>query len=104
MSKRGGKVDEWHYYNIYYLCNTNNHCANHEGGEKMNANTKGILLVKSDRINKRIDDYEQYFLNLEKIKDLNEIKKDDFDDFVKTVKLIVSNELNLKGAERTWKA
>lgn len=69
----------------------------------MRANTRGTVLVKCDRINDRIDEFVKYFLKLEKHKDLDVITKDDFKDFVASVHLIVTTELNDKGVERQWK-
>ena len=68
----------------------------------MNANTRGVLYVKQDRINKRIDDFSKYFLKLQKHND-KKITFDDFNDFVKSIHLIVNTELNEKGVERKWK-
>lgn len=67
----------------------------------MNANTKGVLYVKQDRINKRIDDFSKYFLKLQKHND-KKITFDDFNDFIKSIHLIVNTELNEKGVERKW--
>ena len=68
----------------------------------MNANTLGKVLVSSDHINERIDDFAKHFLRLEKHKDTDYISKEDFLDFVKSIHLIVTNELSRKGAERKW--
>lgn len=68
----------------------------------MNANTRGVLYVKQDRINKRIDDFSKYFLKLQKHND-KKITFDDFNDFIKSIHLIVNTELNEKGVERKWK-
>lgn len=69
----------------------------------MNINTKGTLLTKADRINARIDEFEHYFLNLEVIKDNERIPKEQFKEFVKSIHLIVTTELNEKGVDRPWK-
>lgn len=68
----------------------------------MRANTKGTLYVKQDRCLKRIDEFADHFLKLEK--NANGISKEDFKDFVKSVQLILATELNEKGVERKWKA
>lgn len=68
----------------------------------MNASINGIILTKADRINERIDDFEQVFLNMEHIASRKDITKKDFKDFVKSIHLIVTTELNEKGVERKW--
>lgn len=68
----------------------------------MNANTRGYLVVKCDRINERIKDYTKYFLNLEQNKDSKTITKEDFKEFVAGIRVIVTTELNNKGVERKW--
>lgn len=68
----------------------------------MNANTKGALLVKSDRINERIDEFTKHFLSLERNKDSETITKEDFKEFVASMHVIVTTELNEKGVERKW--
>ena len=70
----------------------------------MKANTLGTVLVKCDRINDRIDKFCDYFLNLEKHKESDYISKEDFKDFVASMHLIVTTELNDKGVEKQWKA
>ena len=67
----------------------------------MDANIRGVLFVKADRVNQRIDDISKLFLGFEKNK--KSISRDDFNDFVKSVHLIVDTELNEKGVERKWK-
>lgn len=69
----------------------------------MTASTTGILLTKSDRINSRIDEFEKYFLKQVTAKENENISKEDFLDFVKSIHLIVTTELNQKGVERKWK-
>lgn len=69
----------------------------------MTASTTGILLTKSDRINSRIDEFEKYFLKQVIAKENENISKEDFLDFVKSIHLIVTTELNQKGVERKWK-
>lgn len=67
----------------------------------MNINARGALLVKADRINQRVDDMAEVFLNFEKNK--VKIARNDFKDFLKTIHLIVDTELNNKGVERKWR-
>lgn len=81
MSKRGGKRKQ-----------------------KMNANVKGNLLVRCDRINDRIEEFTKHFLNLEQNKDSKTITKEDFKEYVKSLHVIVTTELNERGVERKWKA
>lgn len=69
----------------------------------MNANVEGILLVKSDRINERIKEYTNHFLNLEQVRENETISKDDFKEYVAGIHVIVTTELNSKGVERKWK-
>ena len=66
----------------------------------MNATTKGTLLVKLDRANERIDNMADMFLGFEKNK--KNISRDDFQDFIRSVHLILNTEFNDKGVERTW--
>ena len=66
----------------------------------MNASINGIILTKADRINRRIDEFEHVFLNMEHIASKKEISKKDFKEFVKSMHLIVTTELNEKGVER----
>ena len=68
----------------------------------MNANTRGTILVKCDRINDRIDDFSEFTKNLKSIKERGYITFEDFDEFVKSVHVIVTTELNDKGVERKW--
>lgn len=68
----------------------------------MHANTKGTVLVKSDRINERIDTFANYFLSMEQNKDKDVISKEDFKEFVASMHVIVTTELNEKGVERKW--
>lgn len=68
----------------------------------MNANTRGCLLVKSDRINDRIDDFAKHFLKLEHISDSETITKEDFAEFVASMHVIVTTELNEKGVQKKW--
>ena len=67
----------------------------------MNANTKGVLFVKADRINERIDEMAKMLLGFEK--NTKNVSREDFKDFIKTIHLIVDTELNDKGVERKWK-
>ena len=67
----------------------------------MNANIKGYLLVKGDRLNTRVEDFAKYFL---KTQEENEkITKDDFKDFVKSMHLIINTEMNERGVEKRWR-
>lgn len=68
----------------------------------MNASIRGVLFVKADRVNQRIDDITKLFLGFEKNK--KHISRDDFNDFIKSVHLIVDTELNEKGVDRKWRA
>ena len=68
----------------------------------MTANTKGTILVKSDRIVDRIRKYTEYTLKLEKVKEQGYIDKETFNEYVKSVELIVRTELTEKGATRKW--
>ena len=65
----------------------------------MNANIKGTLFVKADRINERIDKVAACVFH-----EKQTIDKKEFDDFIKSIHLIVDTELNEKGVERHWKA
>lgn len=69
----------------------------------MNAGIRGTMFVKSDRINTRVDDIAKVVINQMTEKEKNEISKEDFIDFVKTIHVIVDTELNEKGVERQWK-
>lgn len=66
----------------------------------MNANTRGTIYVKQDRVNERIDKFADYFLKLEENKET--ISRDNFKEFVKSIHLIITTELNEKGVERKW--
>lgn len=57
-----------------------------------NANVQGFLLTKSDRINKRIDDYT---VTVKKQNSLIDIK--DFAKFVKSIQVLIAQELTYKG-------
>lgn len=69
----------------------------------MNASIKGVIHVKADRINDRIDFFAKQFLREQKAKENKNISKEDFKDFIQTMHLIVNSELNEKGVERKWK-
>lgn len=69
----------------------------------MNASINGILFTKADRINSRIDEMKKVFYNMDHIATKNDISKKDFEDFLRTVRLIVTTELTEKGVERKWK-
>ena len=62
----------------------------------MNANSRGTMFVKGDRINLRVEDYAKMFLSQDTI------TQQDFKDFVKGVHIIIDTELNDKGVERKW--
>ena len=68
----------------------------------MNANLRGTILTKCDRINDRIRDFSKYTLNLEKVKKRGYVAFDEFNDFTKSIHIIVTTELNDKGVERKW--
>lgn len=67
----------------------------------MNANLKGNILVRADRLNDRIDEFAHYFLNLEENEE--QISRKSFREFIKSLHLIVATELSAKGVERQWK-
>lgn len=56
------------------------------------ANVQGFLLTKSDRINKRIDDFA---VTVKKQNSLIDIK--DFAKFVKSIQVLIAQELTYKG-------
>ena len=97
--------DRGDYYYINYLWN--NYYFRFiefiQEGEKMNANTRGALYVKADRINDRVDAFGKQFLREQKSKENERISIEDFMDFIKSIHLIVNTELNEKGVERKWK-
>lgn len=64
----------------------------------MNAGTRGTMFVKADRINERVDKIADVLIKSDRA-----ISRKNFDDFVKSVHLIVSQELTEKGATRLWK-
>lgn len=65
----------------------------------MNAGIKGATLVKADRIVDRVQDFGNVFLNMQKEKK-QKINEKDFKDFVKSICIIVTTELNDKGIDR----
>ena len=65
----------------------------------MNANVKGTLFVKADRINERVDKVAACVFH-----EKQAITEAEFKDFLKSVHLIVDTELNEKGVQRQWKA
>lgn len=69
----------------------------------MNANTKGIIFVKADRINERIDKLASIEMNRMKELEQEDVPKQEFFEFVKGIHIIVDTELNEKGVERKWK-
>lgn len=60
--------------------------------KKYDANVQGFLLTKSDRINGRI---EQYASTVKKQTTTIDIK--DFSKFVKSVQILIAQELSIKG-------
>lgn len=60
----------------------------------MDANKRGIMLVKRDRIMERIHDIKPIYERETKQK---------IDSFVQTIEAIITNELTDKGVERVWK-
>lgn len=67
----------------------------------MNANTKGVISVKSNRINERVDEFTERFLNQDENQE--SISRENFKSYVKGIHIIVSTELTEKGVERKWK-
>ena len=67
----------------------------------MNASIRGVVHVKADRINDRIDVFTEKFLNQEENQE--SISLENFKEFVKAMHIIVTTELNEKGVERKWK-
>jgi hypothetical protein len=65
----------------------------------MNAGIKGATLIKADRIVDRVQDFGNVFLNMQKEKK-QKINEKDFKDFVKSICIIVTTELNDKGIDR----
>lgn len=63
----------------------------------MTATTECNLLTKADRICERLDDLSKIVLQKENV------SREEFKDFLVSVRLIVTTELNEKGVERTWK-
>lgn len=70
----------------------------------MNANTKGTLFVKGDRINDRINAYAEITLKELDALGKKQLTIQDFKDFVKGVHIIIDTELGERGVERVWKA
>lgn len=64
----------------------------------MDANTRGALFIKADRINERIDKFLEVFKNETK----GNVTEKDLDAFVKTMHIIVTTELTQKGVNRRW--
>lgn len=62
----------------------------------MNASLRGVMFVKADRINQRIRQVSELFNG--------DIEHDKFLDFIKTIEIIVNDELTEKGIERKWRA
>lgn len=57
----------------------------------MNASIRGIMFVKADRINERVKQIRKTITG--------RVSQETIDDFVKTVEIIVNNELTQKGYE-----
>lgn len=68
----------------------------------MNASIRGVVHVKADRCNDRIDLFYKQFMREQKAKGAKTISHDDFKEFVRSMHLIVTTELNEKGVERKW--
>lgn len=66
----------------------------------MNASIRGVVHVKADRINDRIDIFAKKFLNQPENEE--SISLENFKEFVKSMHIIVTTELNEKGVERKW--
>lgn len=64
----------------------------------MNASIRGVMFVKADRITQRVRKAGDVFKRMHK-----SIPKDKIDDFIKTVEIIVNDELTDKGVERRWR-
>ena len=69
----------------------------------MNASIRGVVHVKADRINDRIDLFAKQFMGERKAKGNTSISFEDFNEFVRSMHIIVTTELNEKGVERVWK-
>lgn len=65
----------------------------------MNASIKGVLLVKADRIDERIDLCAEKYLN----RFGENLNATNFKEFIKSIHIIVDTELTEKGDERKWK-
>lgn len=63
----------------------------------MNAGIRGVMFVKADRINERVDKIAAMFKD-------ETLTQEQFKDFIKSVHIIVDTELNEKGVKREWKA
>ena len=64
----------------------------------MNASIRGVMFVKADRITQRVRKAGDVFKRTHK-----NIPKDKIDDLIKTVEIIVNDELTEKGVERRWR-
>lgn len=62
----------------------------------MNASIRGVMFVKADRINQRIRKASE-LIN-------GDVSREMFLDFIKTVEIIVNDELTEKGVVRKWRA
>ena len=60
-----------------------------------NANVQGFLLTKSDRINRRIENF-----SLQVKKNNHLIAVEDFSKFVKSIQILIAQELSYRGNTR----
>lgn len=67
----------------------------------MNASIRGIMFVKADRITERIKKASQTLVLSRKLP-YSPIDYQDFEDFLKTVEVIVTSELTEKGGVKRW--
>lgn len=64
----------------------------------LDVNVQGFLLTKSDRINNRIEKFAQTVCKQNTTIDVKDFKK-----FVKSVQVLIAQELTYKGIEKTSK-
>lgn len=67
----------------------------------MKATTQCNLLTKADRVNERIQNLANTYLNLDENQE--SVSRESFKEFLVSVRLIITTELNEKGVERQWK-